>query len=99
MTQELERQSRQEQADRKALEALKAFCDRVGRGLENMDFEEKQALLQLVVEGITVEDGRVRVQTVIPIEDDGKLRNVRGELVEPHISRRSVFRQAQDNGT
>ena len=83
MAQELERRARQEQVDRNALEALEAFRDRVGRGLESMNFEERQRFLQLVVEGITVENGRVRVKTVIPIEQDGKLRNVRGELVEP----------------
>jgi site-specific DNA recombinase len=83
MVQELKRGARQEQADQNALEALKAFCDRVGEGLEGMNFEEKQHLLQLVVEGITVEDNRVRVKTVIPVEEGDKLRNVRGELVEP----------------
>ena len=83
MAQELERGARQEQADQNALGALKAFCDRVGEGLEGMSFEDKQHFLQLVVEGIAVEDNRVKVKTVIPIEEGGELRNVRGELVEP----------------
>lgn len=83
IAQDLDRRAREEQADRNGLEALKAFCERVGQGLESMTFEERQQLLRLVVEGITVEDGRLKVETVIPVEQDGKLRNVRGEPVEP----------------
>ncbi len=52
-------------------------------GLENLTFEERQQFLRLVVEGITLADGKVKVETVIPTEQDGKLRNVRGEPVEP----------------
>ena len=37
----------------------------------------------LVVEGITVADGRVKVEIVIPTDRDVKLRNTRGKLVEP----------------
>ena len=43
----------------------------------------RQQFLRLVVAGITVADGRVRVETVIPTDRDVKLRNVRGEPVEP----------------
>ena len=49
-----------------------------------MTFEERQQLLRLVVERIMVEEGKVRIETVIPTDQDSdKLRNVRGELVEP----------------
>ena len=81
--QEIERRSQQEDAGRQALEYLERFCDQMRKGLENLTFEERQQLLRLVVEGITVADGKVKVETVIPIEEDGKLRNVRGEPVEP----------------
>jgi hypothetical protein len=46
-----------------------------------MWFDDRQQLLRLVVEGITVEDDVFRVETVIPV-DDGKLRHRRPELVE-----------------
>ena len=49
-----------------------------------MTFEERQQLLRLVVERVTVEDERVTVETVIPTRgDDVKLRNRRSEPVEP----------------
>jgi site-specific DNA recombinase len=81
--QEIERRARQEDASRKALEQLEAFCCQVAQGLEHMTFEERQQLLRLIVERIIVENGRVKVETVIPTESDGKLRNVHSEPVEP----------------
>ena len=56
----------------------------MAQGLEAMTFEERQQLLRLVVEGITVENGLVRVETVIPTgQDQDQLRYARRELVEP----------------
>ena len=81
--QEIEHRSRQEDASRKALEQLEAFCNQIKVGLETLTFEERQQFLRLVVEGVTVVDGRVKVETVIPIDQTGKLRNARGEPVEP----------------
>jgi site-specific DNA recombinase len=81
--QEIEHRSRQDDASRKALEQLEAFCNQIKVGLETLTFEERQQFLRLVVEGITVADGRVKVETVIPIDQTGKLRNARGEPVEP----------------
>ena len=84
MGQEIERRARQEDASRKALEQLEAFCCQVAQGLEYMTFEERQQLLRLIVERITVENGWVKVETVIPTgQGDGQLRNLRGEPVEP----------------
>ena len=84
MGQEIERRARQEDTSRKALEQLEAFCCQVAQGLEYMTFEERQQLLRLIVERITVENDRVKVETVIPTgQGDGQLRNLRGEPVEP----------------
>ena len=83
MQQDIERRSQQEDANRKALEELKRFCGQVKVGLENFTFEERQQFLRLVVEGITVADGRVKVETVIPTDRDVKLRNTRDGPVEP----------------
>jgi len=52
--------------------------------LDNMAFEERQELLRLVVDRVTVENGTARIDTVIPgPKDDGQLRARRSELVEP----------------
>ena len=49
-----------------------------------MTFSERQSLLRLLVERITVVGRNVRVDTIIPIgEDDVQLRDRRRELVEP----------------
>ena len=80
---QVQHQAQQEAKDRQALTQLGEFCSLVGRGLDHMTFEERQLFLRLVVESVTVAEGRITVETVIPSAPDGKLRNVRGELVEP----------------
>ncbi len=81
--QQVQHQAREEANNREALTQLDTFCSRVAQGLDNMTFEERQQFLRLVVEGVTVTEGRITVEAVIPSTSDGKLRNVRGELVEP----------------
>jgi hypothetical protein len=49
-----------------------------------LSFEERQQVLRLVVERITVVDGMVRVEAIVPTGDDyDTLRALRGERVEP----------------
>ena len=84
MVQDIGRRQRQEKDSHRALEHLERFCNQVAKGLEAMTFEERQQLLRLVVERITVEDGRVRVETIIPTgQDDVQLRKHCRERVEP----------------
>lgn len=81
---DLDRRSDQERDSKSALRHLESFCHRVADGLDNMSFEERQQLLRLVVDRVTVEDGTARIDTVIPgPKDGGQLRTRRGELVEP----------------
>ena len=80
-TTELDRRQQQDQDAQNALEHLNRFCHRISKGLDALTFDERQQLLRLVVERITVDNGRVRVDTVIPT-DDGNLRNRYPELVE-----------------
>ena len=70
-----------------------------------MSFEERQDLLRLVVDNVTVENETVKVDTIIPSADsDNQLRTRRGELVEPLLGVSAspcarlarVLRQAQD---
>ena len=53
------------------------------QGLDALTFEERQQLLGLLVDKVTVEDGRARIETVIPTTGLDKLRSPCGELVEP----------------
>ena len=44
-----------------------------------MTFEERQQFLRLVVESVTVAEGRIKVEAVMPPAPDVELCNVRGE--------------------
>ena len=77
----LERRQQQDQDARDALEYLSRFCHRISEGLSALTFDERQQLLRLVVEGITVDNGRVRVDAIIPT-GDSNLRNRYPEPVE-----------------
>ena len=81
---DLRRRIEKEQGTERALEHLETLCLRNGEGLDDMSFEERQDLLRLVVDNIIVENGTVRIDTIIPSGDDmGQLRTRRGEAVEP----------------
>ena len=81
--QEIDQRKRQEQDSHTALEHLQVFCHRVAGGLDAMTFEERQRLLRLVVERITLKDGRVRIGTIIPTGGgDVRLRACHPKLVE-----------------
>ena len=57
------------QVEQQALTRLESFTEMVSEGLEGLTFEEKQKLLRLVVEKIVVEEGKVRVEAIIPLDD------------------------------
>ncbi len=83
---DLSRRAETEQGSEKALEHLETFCNRIEEGLDKMSFEERQDLLRLLVDSVTVENETVRVETIIPLEDSSnQLRTRRGELVEPPL--------------
>ena len=71
MGQEIERPARKDNTSREALEQLESFCWQVAQGLEYITFEERQQLLRLIVERITVENDRVKVETVFPTGQGG----------------------------
>ncbi len=72
---ETERRKRTKEESKKAIDSLDRFCQTVSQGLDNLTFEDRQQLLRLVVERITVDEGRVVIESVIPTGgDDGQLR-------------------------
>ncbi len=78
---DIDRRAQQELDSRNVLQHLDRFCHQVASGLGTMTFEERQQLLRLVVERVTVKDSTVHIETVIPLDD--KLRTAHGEPVEP----------------
>ena len=85
---QLGRRAKEEQDAKAGLRYLEEFCGRVSKGLESLSFEDRQKLLQLIVERITVEDNGVRIVTIIPPNQDVQLRARRPEPVEgSHLAR------------
>src|SRR5205814_2499341 len=66
----------QEQAERlrrerfraqEVLASLTAFCERIGARLDQVTFEERQVLLNLVVERVIVGEDTLEIRHVIPL--------------------------------
>ena len=91
---EIDQRQRQKQDTQKALAHLERFCHEVSEGLTSLIFDERQQLLRLVIERITVENGVARIDTVIPPDQDN-LRNRYPELVEGSFAGRKVRRAHQ----
>ena len=72
---------------REVLENLQAFCQRVDARLDEATFEEKQAILQLLIERIIVGEDTLEIRHVIPL--DGPPRNSMGSTVPPGSGLRS----------
>ncbi len=71
-----------------------AFCRRVRDGLAGADFDQKRALLELLVDRVVVADGAVEIRYVVPTGPEGErepfcrlrsdYRNNRGPLQAPN---------------
>ena len=78
---------RQSGPGREVLEDLKAFCGRIDARLDEATFEEKQAILQLLIERIIVGEDTLEIRHVIPL--DGPPRSSRGSAAPPESGLRS----------
>jgi hypothetical protein len=72
---------RQAAQAREMLEDLKTFCGRINARLDDATFEEKQSILQLLIERIIVGEDTLEIRHVIPL--DGPPRTSRGTLAPP----------------
>ena len=59
---------RQAQGAREVLEDLQAFCPRIDARLDDATFEEKQAILQLLIERIIVREDTLEIRHIIPLD-------------------------------
>ena len=48
---------------------LRAFCDSVNSGLDNLTEEERQKLLRLLVERVTIERKSIRIELAVPLDN------------------------------
>jgi site-specific DNA recombinase len=72
---------------REVLEDLETFCRRIDARLEDATFEEKQSILQLLIERIIVGEDTLEIRHIIPL--DGPPRRSRGPGVLPESGLRS----------
>ena len=72
---------------REVLEDLETFCQRIDARLEDATFEEKQSILQLLIERIIVGEDTLEIRHIIPL--DGPPRRSRGPRVLPESGLRS----------
>lgn len=72
---DIERRGDQQVDARDALSRLESFCADIVRGLDRLSFEERQRLLRLLVERITVDQEQIRIDTVIPLGTGTSLRS------------------------
>ncbi len=72
---------------REVLEDLNAFCERISSRLKEATFEEKQAILQLLIERIIVGEDALEIRHVIPLH--GEPRGPSGPGAPPDPGLRS----------
>ncbi len=78
---------RQAAQAREVLEDLETFCGRINARLEEATFEEKQSILQLLIERIIVGEDTLEIRHVIPL--DGPPQNSRRSAAPPESGLRS----------
>ena len=48
---------------------LQAFCDSVKAGLSNLTEDERQKLLRLLIERVTINSNSIRIELAVPLDD------------------------------
>ena len=66
---ELERQLAQRQLTQSQEARIRSLTERIGMGLDNLDFAGKQELLRLLIEKVLYNVHSIEIQTVIPVSE------------------------------
>src|SRR4051794_39579207 len=54
----------------KIADSIERFCERVRSGLANATFEQKRALVELLIDQVVVTDEEVEIRYVVPISPE-----------------------------
>jgi hypothetical protein len=73
----LDQQGREQARLQEGLCQLESFCEQVSQGIDSLTFDEKQKLLRLVVDHITLEGQKVCIHAVIPMDSPGDFVSLR----------------------
>ena len=77
---------------------LRAFCERVEIRLDDASFEDRQALLQLVIDRIIVHDGSLEIRHVIPLRSPPPGRESTADPVARLRSDRMLDKELERRG-
>ena len=66
---ELERQLAQRQLMQSQKARIRSLAEKIGMGLDNLDFAGKQELLRLLIEKVLYNGHDIEIQTIIPVSE------------------------------
>ena len=65
----LDRRKREEANQQRKWKDLQAFCNSIKKGLSNLAEDERQNLLRLLVERVTINPNLIRIELAVPLDD------------------------------
>jgi site-specific DNA recombinase len=69
---ELEAQAQKQLDVAQLADGIKAFCQRLGPTLDKLSFAQRRQLVELLIDRVVVEDGKVEIRYVIPTSPHGE---------------------------
>ena len=66
---ELERQLAQRQLTQTQEARIRNLTEKIGTGLDNLDFAGKQELMRLLIERVLYKEQSIEIQTIIPLSE------------------------------
>ena len=67
---ELERQLAQRQLTQTQESRIRSLVEKIGMGLDNLDFSGKQEILRLLIERVIYREQSIEIQTIIPVGEE-----------------------------
>ena len=82
--QKLDNRKQEEANQHRRWRDLRAFCDSVSAGLSNLNDDERQRLLRLLLERVTITGKSIRIELAVPLDDPQAVYRLRP--TRPHPS-------------
>lgn len=73
----LDQRKREEAIRQRKWKDLQSFCDAVKAGLNNLAEDERQKLLRLLIERVTITSNSIRVELAVPLDDPQAVSRLR----------------------
>ena len=86
--QDLDRRKQDEANRQRKWKDLQAFCDSVSVGLDNLAEDERQKLLRLLIERVTITSNSIRIELAVPLVDSQAVSRLRPMYPLPAIPER-----------